>query len=85
MEQIKEDKTAATTGKTKKETIATYTALIICLLPGFWIILFWYAIYEAYAKQYNAIVTAIAIFVLAYLLFVVVQAILKQIILFIIK
>ncbi|MGJ1190752.1 hypothetical protein [Sphingobacterium siyangense] len=85
MEQIKEQKPAVETGKSKKETIATYTALIICLLPGFWIILFWYAIYEAYAKQYNSIVTAIAIFVLAYLLFVVAQAILKQIILFIIK
>lgn len=85
MEQIKEQKPAAETGKSKKETIATYTALIICLLPGFWIILFWYAIYETYAKQYNPIVTAIAIFVLAYSLFVVAQAILKQIILFIIK
>jgi len=85
MEQIKEDKPTLGIGKSKKEAIASYTALIVCLLPGFWIILFWYAIYEAYAKQYNAIVTAIVIFVLAYLLFVVVQAILKQVILFIIK
>lgn len=85
MEHIEENKAAAEIGRSKKETIATYTALIICLLPGFWIILFWYAIYEVYAKQYNAVVTGIVIFVLAYLLFVVVQAILKQIILFIIR
>lgn len=85
MEQTEQEKPAVEVKESKKETIATYSALIICLLPSFYIILFWYNLYQAFTKDYNGIIVGVVVFIIAYLIFIIVQAILKQIILFIIK
>lgn len=85
MEQTNEKNTPNEGKESKKETVATYVALIICLLPGFWISVIWYELYAYFSKEYNWILTAAVVLVIAYLAFITTQAILKQIILFIIK
>ena len=69
----------------EKETIATYSALLLCLLPGYWIVLFCYALYQQYSIEYPAIVVGLVILIVAYLAFIFTQAMVKHIILFIIK
>lgn len=69
----------------EKDTIATYSALFLCLIPGYWIILFWYVMYQHYSIEYPAIVVGMVILILAYFAFIFTQAIVKRIILFIIK
>ena len=85
MEQTNEKNTRVKGEESKKETVATYVALIISLLPGFWISVIWYDLYAYFLKEYNWILTADVVLVIAYLAFITTQAILKQIILFIIK
>lgn len=69
----------------EKETIATYAALLLCLIPGYWIGLYWYALYQQYSIEYSAIVVGLVILIIAYLAFIFTQAMVKHIILFIIK
>lgn len=69
----------------EKETIATYAALLLCLIPGYWIVLYWYALYQQYSIEYSAIVVGLVILIIAYLAFIFTQAMVKHIILFIIK
>lgn len=69
----------------EKETIATYAALLLCLIPGYWIVLYWYALYQRYSIEYSAIVVGLVIMIIAYLAFIFTQAMVKHIILFIIK
>lgn len=69
----------------KKDLIASVVAIMITLLPGYFICLWWYILYETFSAQYSPVLTFIVIAVLAYLAFIVVQAIVKQIILILIK
>ncbi|WP_185211745.1 hypothetical protein [Sphingobacterium mizutaii] len=69
----------------EKETIATYAALLLCLIPGYWIGLYWYTLYQQYSIEYSAIVVGLVILIIAYLAFIFTQAMVKHIILFIIK
>lgn len=69
----------------KKDLIAGVAALIITLLPGYFICIWWYVLYGTFSQQYHAVLTLLVVVVLAYLAFIVVQAIIKQIILSIIK
>lgn len=85
MEQTNQKNTRIEVKESKKEIVATYASLIICLLPGFWISVIWYELYAYFSKEYNWILTAAVVLVIAYLTFITTQAILKQIILFIIK
>ncbi|MEJ5145988.1 hypothetical protein [Sphingobacterium sp. MYb388] len=78
-EQISEPK------EDKKEVIASIAAIIICLLPGYFICIWWYIIYRTFSQQYNSVLTFVVVLVLAYLAFILVQMIIKHIILFIIK
>lgn len=73
------------TAAKEKETIATYAALLLCLIPGYWIALYWYALYQHYSIEYSAIVVGLVILIIAYLAFIFTQAMVKHIILFIIK
>lgn len=69
----------------KKDLIASVIAIIITLLPGYVVCLWWYVLYKTFSAQYSAVLTFIVIAILAYLAFIVVQAIVKQIILILIK
>ncbi|SJN51060.1 hypothetical protein [Sphingobacterium faecium] len=71
--------------ETKKEQIATWIAIIICLLPGFWILLFWYGLFELYSKDYPYLLVGIGIIIVAYICYLITMYIIKGIILFIIN
>lgn len=69
----------------KKEQTAMWISIVLCLLPGFYVLLFWYSVFQAYSKVHGEILTAIVVLVIGYLAFLISHSVLRGIIYYIIK